>query len=595
MIFLNSSTSNSIVHMDLDSFFVSVSCLMNPALKGKPVIVGGNSERGVVASCSYEARKFGIHSAMPTKLVKRLCPEAIFIRGDYDKYSEYSDIVTQIIKESVPLYEKSSIDEFYIDLTGMDQFFGCYKWATELRQKIIRETGLPISFGLSKNKTVSKVATGEAKPNNQMKVDFGTEKDFLAPMPVSKIPMVGEKTTALLRSMGVEKVHTIQEMPMELMHNVLGENGIVIWKKANGIDNSPVEPYNERKSISTEETFENDTIDVAMLKSILVKMTEKVAFQLRSENKLTACVTVKVRYANFDTHTIQSRIPYTSGDHILIKKVKELFDKLYNRRLLVRLIGVKVSHLVGGAYQINLFEDSEQIINLYQTMDRLRRVYGAHAVERAVATSKDLRTFNPFNGVTTMNTDDAPKDVESKEYLLMLNPPQRTRKEVNAIRENFYKQHEHAQGKKPQTHITLVHFRLNPNQEEKLINDIEEVSALQSPVEVRLKNFKNFGTHTIYIDVVNGSAITDLVKSLHAKLNLHRSQAFFAYKPHITLVDGLTSEKFQKVFSEYMRREFSGSFIADSMVLMRRNSPYENYLIIKEFDFNCVNTVDVMT
>lgn len=594
MIFLN-STSNTIVHMDLDSFFVSVSCLMNPALKGKPVIVGGTSDRGVVASCSYEARKFGIHSAMPTKLVKRLCPEAIFIRGDYDKYSEYSEIVTQIIKENVPLYEKSSIDEFYMDLTGMDKFFGCYTWATELRQRIMRETGLPISLGMSKNKTVSKVATGEAKPNGQKKIDFGTEKAFLAPMPVSKIPMVGEKTTALLRSMGVEKVKTIQDMPMELMQNVLGDNGVMIWKKANGIDNSPVEPYNERKSISTEETFDNDTIDAAMLKSLLIKMTEKIAFQLRSENKLTACVTVKIRYANFDTHTVQSRISYTCGDHILIQKVKELFDKLYNRRLLVRLIGVRFSHLVGGAYQINLFDDNEHTINLYQAMDKLRRVYGAHAIERAVGVTKSLRTFNPFNGVASVNTDDAPKDVEAKEYLLMLNPPKRIRNEVKKIQEKFYGEYEHVQSKKSEPHVTLIHFRLNPHHEEKLISDIEEISAVQSPIEVVLKNFNHFGTHTIYIDVKNVSVITDVVKSLHAKLNLQLSQSFFAWKPYMTIAKGLTSEKFKTAYPVFEQREFNSSFIADGMVLLKRDSSYERYLVIKEFEFTCVRTVDVVS
>lgn len=565
---------------------------MNPALKGKPVIVGGTSDRGVVASCSYEARKFGIHSAMPTKLVKRLCPEAIFIRGDYDKYSEYSEIVTQIIKENVPLYEKSSIDEFYMDLTGMDKFFGCYKWATELRQRIMRETGLPISFGLSKNKTVSKVATGEAKPNGQRKIDFGTEKVFLAPMPVSKIPMVGEKTTALLRSMGVEKVRTIQEMPMELMQNVLGDNGVMIWKKANGIDNSPVEPYNEHKSISTEETFDNDTIDAALLKSILIKMTEKIAFQLRSENKLTACVTVKIRYANFDTHTMQSRISYTCGDHILIQKVKELFDKLYNRRLLVRLIGVRFSHLVGGAYQINLFEDSEQIINLYQAMDKLRRVYGAHAIERAVGATKSLRTFNPFNGISTINTDDAPKDMEAKEYLLMLNPPKRISNEVKILQQNFYSEQEQVQSKKSAPHLTLIHFRLNPNLEEKLINDMEEISAVQSPIEVVLNNFNHFGTHTIYIDVKNASAITNLVKSLHAKLNLQLSQSFFAWKPYMTIAKGLTSEKFKTVYADFENSAFNASFIADGMLLLKRDSVYERYLTIREFEFTCVRTVD---
>ena len=374
----------TIVHMDLDSFFVSVSRLENSALHNKPVIVGGTSDRGVVAACSYEARAFGVHSAMPIKLARRLCPDAIIIRGDYDRYSYYSEVVTDIIKEDVPVYEKSSIDEFYIDMTGMDRFFGCYNYTSELRQRIMKETGLPISFGLSENKTVSKVATGEAKPNGQKKIEFGDEKVFLGPLSIKKIPMVGDKTYTLLRSMGVERVFTLQEMPPDLLTKVLGENGFVLWKKANGIDNTPVEPYSERKSISTEETFEQDTADVVFLKSLLVKMTEKLAFQLRSENKLTACITVKIRYSNFDTHTTQSRISYTSSDHTLIAKAKELFDKLYERRMLIRLIGIRFSHLVGGGNQINLFEDSEEIINLYQAMDHLRKKFGNAAVSRAV-------------------------------------------------------------------------------------------------------------------------------------------------------------------------------------------------------------------
>ena len=384
--------------MDLDSFFVSVSCLEHPKLKGKPVLIGGTSDRGVVASCSYEARAFGVHSAMPMKLARRLCPDAIIVRGDYERYSYFSDMVTDIIRENVPVYEKSSIDEFYIDLSGMDRYFGCYKWATELRQKITKETGLPISFGMSQNKTVSKVATGEAKPNGQQQIDYGNEKTFLAPLPVRKIPMVGEKTSEILRTMGVEKIETVQKMPVELMERVLGDNGIMIWKKANGIDNTPVEPYNERKSLSTEETFDQDTIDVNYLKSLIVAMTEKLAFQLRTEDKLTACVTIKIRYSNFDTHTMQSRIAYTSNDHTLIARAKELFDKLFDRRMLIRLIGVRFSHLVGGGYQINLFEDSEEMIRLYQAMDKLRQRFGDTSIRRAVGTEYDLRRFNPFNG-----------------------------------------------------------------------------------------------------------------------------------------------------------------------------------------------------
>lgn len=390
----------TVVHMDLDTFFVSVSRLQNSKLMGKPVLVGGSSDRGVVASCSYEARKFGIHSAMPMKLARKLCPEAIIIRGDYEDYSKYSHIITEIISEQVPVYEKSSIDEFYLDLTGMDKFFGCYKWATELRQKIQSETGLPISFGLSKNKTVSKVATGEAKPNGQMQIDFGTEKNFLSPLSIRKIPMVGDKTYHLLRSMGVEKIKTLQEMPVELLENVLGVNGISIWKKANGIDNTPVEAYSERKSISTEETYDSDTTDLSKLKATLIAMTEKLAFQMRNEGKLTSCITVKIRYSNFDTHTMQAKIAYTSCDHTLISKVKELFEKVFQRRMLIRLVGVRFSHLVGGAYQINMFDDSEQMIKLYQAMDKLRKKYGDATIQRAISSGYELRQFNPFNGRT---------------------------------------------------------------------------------------------------------------------------------------------------------------------------------------------------
>lgn len=391
--------NHSIVHIDLDSFFVSVERLVNPKLIGKPVLVGGSSDRGVVASCSYEAREFGIHSAMPMRQARLLCPEAIIVRGDTSQYSDYSDQITEIIKESVPMYEKTSIDEFYMDLTGMDKFFGCYKMATELRQRIIRETGLPISFAMSANKTVSKVGTGEAKPNGQKEILFGTEKEFLAPLSIKKIPMVGDKTYQLLRGMGVMWIRTLQEMPMALLQQVLGDNGSVIWRKAQGIDNSPVVPYSERKSISTERTFEQDTIDVKMLKGLLIGMTEKLAYQLRSEQKLTACVTVKIRYSDFNTYTMQARIPYTSLDHILIDKVKELFDKLYQKRMLIRLIGIKFSHLVQGGHQYNLFDQTPEQIQLYMAMDKIRKRYGDEAVARAVGTDFKRTEMNSFNGI----------------------------------------------------------------------------------------------------------------------------------------------------------------------------------------------------
>jgi DNA polymerase-4 len=389
-----------ITHMDLDSFFVSVERLKNSALNGKPVIIGGNSDRGVVASCSYEARSFGIHSAMPMKQAKQLCPNAIIIRGDSQLYSDYSKDVTSIIAESVPLYEKSSIDEFYIDLTGMEKFFGSWKLAMELKDKILRETGLPISFGLASNKTVSKVATGTAKPAGQRKVDFGDEIPFLAPLSVRKIPGVGAETYKTLRGLGIQYIKTLQEMPMELLFKTLQKPGIDLWKKAQGIDNRKVEPYQERKSIGSERTFEKDTIDVVKLRNIISAMAENLAYQLRKGDKLCACITVKVRYSDFNTHTLQAKIPYTSADHILIAKSLELFNKLYNRRLLIRLIGVRLSDLVSGGFQMNLFEDTEELANLYQAMDRLRNRYGNDAVKRANGLEIHSlgRSDNPFDG-----------------------------------------------------------------------------------------------------------------------------------------------------------------------------------------------------
>ncbi len=389
----------SIVHMDLDTFFVSCERLLDSRLIGKPVLIGGTSDRGVVASCSYEARTFGVHSAMPMRMAKQLCPEAIILRGDASTYTKFSQNVTDVIKDSVPIYEKTSVDEFYIDLTGMDKFFGCHKLASELRQRIIKETGLPISFGLSLNKTVSKIATGEAKPNNEIRILSGDEKPFLAPLSVKKIPMVGDVTYKSLCDLGIKQIKTVQEMPMELMYKVLGKNGLSIWNKANGIDNSPVIQYQERKSISTERTFNKDTTDVAKLKGIIIAMAENLAYQLRRGNKLTACVTFKIRYSDFQTYTQQQHIPYSAMDHNIIPVVLDLYKKLYNRRLLVRLIGVKFSHLVEGGHQVNLFDDDTKYLNLNTAIDKMRERYGDRAVVSAAGMeARSIGRWNPFNG-----------------------------------------------------------------------------------------------------------------------------------------------------------------------------------------------------
>jgi DNA polymerase-4 len=389
----------SIIHIDLDTFFISCERLLEPKLIGKPVLVGGVTGRGVVSACSYEARAFGIHSAMPMKMARQLCPEAFVIRGNSSIYSKQSNLVTEIIKEESPLFEKSSIDEFYIDTTGMDRFFGCYKWGQELLNRIMKETNLPISFALSTSKTVAKVGTGEAKPNNYKEIPRDAEMSFLAPLSVKKIPQVGDQTYRLLRSMGLEKVKTVQEMPMELMERVMGKAGINLWKRTHAIDDTPVIPFHERKSISIERTFEHDTTDMVKLKSIIKSMAENLAYQLRNGDKLTACISVRIRYSDFQTHSKQSSIPYTSADHTILKTVEELFDRLYERRVLIRLIGVRFSNLVGGGYQINLFDDSEEIINLYQAMDNMRNRYGQDAVKRAVSMgSKGIGRNNPFDG-----------------------------------------------------------------------------------------------------------------------------------------------------------------------------------------------------
>lgn len=384
------SLHRHIVHFDLDSFFVSVERLINPALNGRPVLVGGKSERAVVASCSYEARRFGVHSAMSMRLALRLCPEAIVVQGDFDRYSEYSDIVTEIMEESVPVIEKSSIDEHYLDLTGMDRFFGCWKWSRELRQRIMQETGLPISFGLSNTKTTSKIATGQAKPAGELRVEYGKEKEFLAPLSIRKIPMVGEKTYMQLRNMGIARCGTLQQMDVFTMRRVLGENGVSIWKKAGGIDESPVLPIREQKSMSKETTFENDTIDMELLNRTLASMVSELAFELRTDEKLTGCITLKIRYSNFDTHTKQSVIAYTNSDRVIDKTIKELFRKLYTRRMLIRLIGVKFSRLISGNYQTDLFNDDIRDLKLNLAMDRIRRQHGFSAVGRGGALRSEV-------------------------------------------------------------------------------------------------------------------------------------------------------------------------------------------------------------
>ncbi len=372
----------AVLHLDLDSFFVSVERLKNSALIGQPLIIGGSSQRGVVASCSYEARHFGVRSAMPMKMALRLCPDAIVLKGDMESYSTYSKLISEIIKEQAPLFEKSSIDEFYLDLSGMDQYIGCWKWSTELRERIIRESGLPISFGLASNKLISKMSTTEAKPNGSKMIRHGAEKAFIWPMSVKKIPSIGAATYKKLSFMGVRKIETLAAVPQNLLQREFGKNGIGLWRKANAIDDTPVVPYHERKSISTERTFRSDTIDIRFLRDKLTEMCFKLAYELRQKQKLCSCVTVKIRYTDFNTYTKQCTIPYTANDNLLLEQVYKLFEQLYQRRQLVRLIGIRFSHLVHGNQQINLFENNMKESQLLQQLDHIRKRFGNNAIQR---------------------------------------------------------------------------------------------------------------------------------------------------------------------------------------------------------------------
>ncbi len=370
-----------IAHLDMDHFFVAVERLRDSSLKSKPILIGGSNDRGIVAACSDEAKKFGIHPAMPMRIALRLCKYATVLKTDHEVYSQYSKLIYEIIKDSTPLVERSNLDSFYVDLSGMDKFFGCKKFTNALQTKVHKESGLLSNYGLASNKVVSKVAAREG--NGQLAIPFGEEKPFLAPLSITKIPGVGTETAMKLIKMGVETIKVLSDIPVEMLQNLLGKSGNELWRRANGIDESPVIPFQEQSSFSTEFTFQQDTIDLQVLHSELTRMTESIGFVLRTQHKLTGCVTVKLRYSDGDTHTLQKKIPYANVDHILVKVAKGLFQQLFTRRVLVRLVGVRFTNLIPGTYQIDLFEDSQEMIKLYQAIDSVKKRYGQKYVQRA--------------------------------------------------------------------------------------------------------------------------------------------------------------------------------------------------------------------
>jgi DNA polymerase-4 len=377
------SPSNMIAHFDLDSFFVSVEILKDPSLKGKAVIVGGHNERGIVTTCTYEARKFGVHSAMPMKTAMRLCPHAIVVSGTYSDYSKYSNWVTDIIASKAPLFEKASIDEFYIDLQGMDRFFDPLKWTIDLRKLITDETGLPISFGIGKNKMVAKMATTEAKPNGFLQVPPGKEKEFLAALEVSKIPGVGGQSQKILTYHKINFIRDIHNMEPEALEKLLGNWGNDLWHKAQGTHTSVINQYRESKSISKENTFFENVTDVDFLMAEIVRMTEIICFKLRQEAKSAACVAIKIRYPDFETTSQQTTIPYTSNDDEIIPVAKALFNKLYRKGKPVRLLGVRLSDFSNQVLQANLFSNIERKKTLYKALDDVKNRFGRSSVVRA--------------------------------------------------------------------------------------------------------------------------------------------------------------------------------------------------------------------
>ena len=378
-----------IAHFDLDSFFVSVEVLNNPSLTGKPVIVGGSRERGVVTAASYEVRKYGVHSAMPMGKAMQLCPQAIVIKGTYGEYSRYSKMVTDIIAARAPLYQKASVDEFYIDLTGMDVFFDVFQWTINLRREIIDTTKLPISFGLAANKLVAKIATDEAKPNGYLFVQPGFEKDFLSALTVNKIPGVGKQTHFQLQALGITYIRDILLFSPEKLEEKLGKWGADLWMKAQGIYEGEVNNERDAKSVSTENTFHEFTDNQDFLLSEIVRMSEKVAYELRQDEKLAGCVTVKIRYSNFETVSRQTSLNITFQDDEIIPVAKQLFHLLYDAKRQVRLLGVRLSNLSSHAMQGNLFDDAVKKTNLYKAIDAVKNKWGNPSLQKGRSLKKD--------------------------------------------------------------------------------------------------------------------------------------------------------------------------------------------------------------
>jgi len=392
----------AILHIDMDTFFCSVERLFDPGLEGRPVIVGGDpSQRGVVSACSYEARRFGVHSAMPLATAGRLCPDAVYLRGNFKAYLHYSGLVRDILEEYTPVVEHAGIDEAYLDLAGCRLAFGEPRAVVrEIRKRIADELGLPASGGLSAAKVVSKVASAAAKPNGFLEVAPGEELAFLSPLPVEKLPGVGPVCRASLADLGIRTIGDLSLLPVEALESVLGSWGRVLHEHARGVDRRRLECGRAPKSVSRETTYDTDTIDYDMVRSTLLLLAERCCLALRRDGLSATRIAVKLRYSDFKTcmkfRTVE--IP-TDQEQTVHRVALDLFERLLERGVRIRLVGVALSGLVASGCQGELFTDASgegarrgepdslKLDNLNESVDRIRELYGFSSIVRGSTAS----------------------------------------------------------------------------------------------------------------------------------------------------------------------------------------------------------------
>jgi DNA polymerase-4 len=379
-------SKRTIMHIDLDAFFVSVEQASNPELRGKSVVVGGKPDRrGVVATASYEARAFGLHSGMPLATAARLCPHAIFIEGNYHRYAEVSKKFMAILADFSPFLEPMGLDEAYMDVTGFESLHNSIsQMALKIKQRVKNELGIVASVGIASCKVVAKVASDESKPDGLIDVPPGGEAVFLAPLAIRKLPGVGKKTEQVLMGLGIRTIGQLARMPQHALTSRFGVFGDMLHRNANGIDNSIVTPPEEAKSISRETTFEEDTHDNVLLAGTMRYLAERVGADLRELGKQAKCVSIKVRYADFTTITRQRTLPQlTDVDQTIFQTGNDLMQKAVTAdRQAIRLIGIGVSNLSEPGKQLSLMNSSEQRLEkLNRAVDHIRDKYGFTSIQ----------------------------------------------------------------------------------------------------------------------------------------------------------------------------------------------------------------------